>query len=280
MKNTLYLGLLLLLLGVQAYAAPVKLRMPNGLVANANYVKGSAGKPTVFLLHGFLQTHSFSTINRLSESLSSEGYSVFSPTMTLGIPDRKQSLACEALHDHTMEEDQVEIDHWIKWLKEKGHKEIVLMGHSQGSTTLLSYLANKKNNEISKLIAVSILQVTMSNDEKENQRLTKMLQQKISKNPRVPFTRALSFCSKYLGTPRSYYSYQSWSTEKILIELKKLDVPLRIIMGGGDNRIRRNWIEELKNTGKPVSVIEGANHFMDGFNEFDLLELVLLELDK
>jgi len=280
MKNTLFLGLLLLLLSVQSYAVPVKLTMPNGLVANANYIKGNPDKPAVFLLHGFLQTYSFSTINRLSDSLSAEGYSVFSPTLTLGIPDRKQSLACEALHDHTMEDGQVEIDEWVKWLNKKGHKEIVLMGHSQGSTSLLSYLANKTNKAISKFIAVSILQVNMSEDKDENKRLTKMLEQKISETPRMPFTRKLSFCIKYLGTPRSFYSYQSWSTEKILKEIKALNDPLRIIMGGGDNRIRKNWIKELKSTGKPVSVIEGANHFMDGFNEFDLLELVLEELDK
>jgi esterase/lipase len=280
MKNTILLGLFFLLFSIQSYAAPVKLKMPNGLVANANYIKGNPAKPTVFLLHGFLQTHNFSTISRLSDSLSSEGYSVFSPTLTLGIPGRNKSLACEALHDHTMEDDQAEIDTWVKWLNNKGHKEIVLMGHSQGSVSLLSYLANKKNKTISKYIAVSILQVNMSDDKDENKRLRTMLQQKISENSRMPFTRKLSFCIKYLGTPRSYYSYQSWSTEKILKEIKSLNIPLKIIMGGGDNRIRNIWIKELKSTGKPISVIEGANHFMDGFNEFDLLELVLKELDK
>ena len=51
-------------------------------------------------------------------------------------------------------------------------------------------------------------------------------------------------------------------------------------MGGSDNRIRKDWIKNLKGTGRNVTVIEGANHFMDGFNEFDLLEIVLQELDK
>lgn len=280
MKNSLYYAFFLLLFCIQAEASPVRLKMPNGVVANANYVKGAPDKPTIFLLHGFLQTHNFSTITRLSDSLSTEGYSVFSPTLTLGIPYRKQSLACEALHDHTIEDAQVEIDTWINWLKKKGHKDIVMMGHSQGSTTLLSYLANNKNKSISKFIAVSILQVTMSNDKNKNKLLTTMLKQKISEKPRVPFSRQLSFCVKYLGTPKSFYSYQLWTTEKILNEIKKLKLPLRIIMGGGDNRIRKNWIKELKSTGKPVSVIDGANHFMDGFSEFDLLERILQEIEK
>jgi hypothetical protein len=120
----------------------------------------------------------------------------------------------------------------------------------------------------------------MSNDENENKKLTKTLKQKIAENPRMPFIHELSFCTKYLGTPRSFYSYQTWTTGKILKVVKKLKTPLKIIMGGGDNRIRKNWISELKTTGKPISVIDGANHFMDGFNEFDLLELVLQELEK
>ena len=280
MKNSLIMMSLLLLISMQSYASEVKLKMPNGLVANAAHIQGDKDKPTVFLLHGFLQTYHFSTINRLFESLSGEGFSVFSPSTTLGIPNRKKSLACEALHDHTMEDDQDEIAAWIKWLKKKGHNKIVLMGHSQGSTSILSYLANHPSKAVSKFIAVSILEVNMSRSKTENKRFNKSLKNKTSKNVRTPFTNTLSYCVKYLGTPQSFHSYQNWTTDKILTEIKKLEIPTRVIMGGSDNRIRKDWIKELKSTNKPVTVIEGANHFMDGFNEFDLLEVILGELEK
>lgn len=280
MKNNLYLILLLCFISLQSHASSVKLKMPNGIIANAAYVKGASDKPVVFFLHGFLQTHNFSTINRLFESLSAEGYSVFSPTLTLGIPDRKQSLACEALHDHTMENDQKEIDTWVTWLKKKGHKDIVLMGHSQGSTALLSYVANKNSQEIKKFIAVSILEVNVSRSKVENTRFNTELKNKLAKNPRKPFVSKLSFCVKFLGTPRSFQSYQTWSASKVLKEIKNFKSPVYIVMGGSDNRIRKNWIKNLQGTGRSVTVIEGANHFMDGFNEFDLLEVVLEKLEK
>ena len=280
MKKGLCLSLFIFFLSMQVGAEPVKLKMPNGLVANANYQKGAAEKPAVFILHGFLQTHSFSTISRLYDSLSSEDFTVFTPTLTLGIPDRKQSLACEALHDHTMADDVAEIDAWLQWLKDKGHKNIVLMGHSQGSTSLLNYLADKKPKDIRKFIAVSILEVNVSEDKKENKVILKALEQAVSEKSRIPQTRAFSFCAKYMGTPQSFLSYQQWSTDKILEEIKNLKTPLKIIMGSGDNRIRKYWIGELKSSGKPVSIIEGANHFMEGFNEFDLLEIVLQELNE
>ncbi|MCW8901372.1 MAG: alpha/beta hydrolase [Gammaproteobacteria bacterium] len=280
MNKILCAILLLCLTSAQSYAAEVKLKMPNGLVANAAYTSGTSDKPLIFLLHGFLQTHHFSTISRLFESLSGEGYSVFSPTMSLGIPDRKKSLACEALHDHTMEDDKNEIDAWMKWLKDKGHNNIILMGHSQGSTSLLNYLTEHRSNLISKFIAVSILEVNVSRNDSENKRFNKLLESKISETPRVPLTSKLSYCVKYFGTPRSFQSFQSWTTGKILKEIQEIKLPVRIIMGGSDNRIRKNWIEKLKDTRKPVTVIDGANHFMDGFNEFDLLEVVLKELLK
>ena len=49
-------------------------------------------------------------------------------------------------------------------------------------------------------------------------------------------------------------------------------------MGSRDDRLGPDWIDNLKKTKAKVLVIEGANHFMDGDFEFDLLDNVLLEL--
>ena len=278
MKKTLFVFFLFGLMISQSYAAELKLKMPNGLVSNAAYVQGDEAKPVILLLHGFLQTHHFSTVSRLLEGLSGEGYSVLSPTMSLGIPDRKKSLACEALHDHTMEDDLEELDVWINWLKDKGHKKIVLAGHSQGATTLLNFLLDRNKPEITKFIAISIIEVSMSRSRTENDRMLKELKNKIKNNSREPFISSLSFCVKYLGTPKSFISYQYWSPDKIIESLKQVKIPVKMIMGGSDNRLRNNWIRELKKAGKSLTVIEGANHFLDGFNEFDLLEVILSDL--
>ena len=83
-----------------------------------------------------------------------------------------------------------------------------------------------------------------------------------------------------MGTPRSFMSYQNWSAQKIIKKLRDVKLPTKIVMGGSDSRIAKNWINELKKTGKDVAVINGASHFMDGVNEFDLLEIVLAEIEK
>jgi len=279
-KNFWMLIVLLSLISFQSAASQVKLKMPNGLIANAAYSKGDMDKPAVFILHGFLQTHNFSTVKRLAENISAEGYTVFSPTMTLGIPDRKQSLACEALHDHTIEGDQIEIGTWIKWLKKLGHKKIILIGHSQGSVSILSYLTKNKDRSIKKFIAVSIVEVTISKNTDESNKLIKDLKKMVSENSRKPLIKKLSFCATYLGTPQSLLSHQRWTGKRIIKNIERIKLPIKIILGGSDNKLVKNWIDRVKKTGRPTKVITGANHFMDGVNEFDLLEYVLFELKK
>lgn len=51
-------------------------------------------------------------------------------------------------------------------------------------------------------------------------------------------------------------------------------------MGGADNMIEQNWIRSLQHIQTPLVVISGANHFMDGENEFDLLEHTLVFLNR
>jgi len=105
--------LLLLLTASAIHAELVTQQMPSGIAANAEYLQGEPGRPTILMLHGFLQTHNFHTIHRLSAGLHDEGYTVLSPTLTLGIPFRKQSLACEAIHTHRLQDDHAEIAAWL-----------------------------------------------------------------------------------------------------------------------------------------------------------------------
>lgn len=281
MKNLIFIIMMTCLVNQYSHAEEVKLKVLSGIVANANYAKGEATKPAILVLHGFLQSYNFSIISSLFDNISSEGYTVLSPSLSLKIPNRKKSLSCEALHDHSIEDDQKEIAQWVDWLKSRGHKKIVLIGHSQGSTSLLSYLTEHKRSKlIKKFIAVSVLEVNVSRNKYENNRFNKLLDKKLKENSRSPISHKLSFCNKYLGTIRSFKSYQKWTTERIITSIKELKIPVRIIMGGSDNRIRKNWVGRLKSTKKPLSIIKGANHFMDGFHEFDLLEVVLKELES
>jgi pimeloyl-ACP methyl ester carboxylesterase len=263
---------------VSALAEVVELVMPNKLTALAEYRKGEPGKPTVLLMHGFLQTHEFPTIHRLTEGLSSAGYSVLAPTLTLGVTHRKQSLACEAIHTHTMVDGAREIARWVEWLKARKTTSIVLVGHSFGSVETLAYLSSQRDSQVRKLIGVSAVEGRLKVDGALRDRLIKETRTLVKAHDKHLIFQQFSFCQKYRATPESMLSYLEWTPLRIIDEAGRLPISTTFIMGSRDDRLGPTWIEQLKKTKAKVRVIEGANHFMDGDFEFDLLDNMLLEM--
>jgi alpha-beta hydrolase superfamily lysophospholipase len=263
---------------MQAIAEPAELVLPNKVVARAEFRNGEAGKPAVLLLHGFLQTHEFPTIHRLVDGLASEGYSVLAPTLTLGVTHRKQSQACEAINVHSMQDATMEVGLWVDWLKARKMSSVVLLGHSFGSVVTLAYLSSQRQNSVDKLIGVSAAEGRLKNDRVERDKQIDKARALVKAKSRSLMTEQLSFCQKYRATPAGMLSYLEWTPERILREARRLPTPTTFIMGSRDDRLGPGWIEQLKQTRAKVHVIEGANHFMDGDYEFDMLDTVLAEL--
>jgi len=270
--------LLLLTLPFFSWAENVTLAVSKSITANAEYFSAEPGKPAIILLHGFLQTGAFPTVNRLAVSLQEEGYTVLAPTLSLGITLRKQSMACDAIHAHTLQDDHREISLWIKWLRGKGFNKLILMGHSTGSMELLSYLHDNAVEGIEKFIGISIVEGQLELDPAAQQKLQKELRQRVAKGDRSLVKHTLSYCKPITATAKSMLSYVEWTPDKILDAVKKVQAPMVFIMGSKDERLGKNWIERLRAAGRPVHIIDGANHFMDGEHEFSLLDQVLAEM--
>ena len=273
----LFLFLIMCCIGLTARAEPVELTLPSKLVAKAEYRKGDLDKSAVILLHGFLQTHEFPTIHSLVEGISSTGRTVLAPTLTLGVTHRQQSLACEAIHTHTLKEVGREIDAWVKWLKVRHNGPIIVLGHSFGSVEVLAYLSGSPDPAITRFIGVSIIEARLKLNAAETAKLIGEMRHAVkSGEPRV-VTHQFSFCRKYQATPVSLLSYLEWTPRRVLEASARLPLPSLFIMGGHDDRLGSGWVDKLK-THNRVKIIPGANHFMDGEHEFDLLDAVLEEL--
>lgn len=269
-----WLFLIGLALASSAAGKEVVLQMPNHLAARAEYLLGAADKPAILILHGFLQTHDFHTVHSMAEALNDSGYTVLAPTLTLGIPYREQSMACEAIHAHTLQGDEAEIGAWLAWLEARRKGAIILVGHSTGSMELLAYLSHHHDPRIAKLIGASIVEATLDGGEPVRTRLAADLRRRIKAHDNTPVTHQFSYCGRYTSTPASLLSYLQWSPERILEAAKATSIPVTFIMGSGDDRMPSGWIEQLRQTGKKVRIIEGAGHFLDGEHEFDLQDVL------
>lgn len=275
---TLLLGWLPALASPPLRAEIVELTLPNRLVAKADFRPGKPDKPTVLLLHGFLQTHTFPTINRLADSLAGEGYAVLAPTLSLGVTHRGQSLACEAIHTHTVADGVTELQAWVKWLKERKVKKIVLSGHSLGNAYNLAYLTGQPDASVVKFIGVSIVEGSLKAGEPARGGLVRKLRKAVDDGDKGMRTDQFSYCHKFRATPESLLSYMEWGPDRILGAVERTGIPVTMIMGSRDDRLGENWLDRLKQGRAKVIVIEGANHFMDGQYEFDLFDHFLAAL--
>jgi alpha/beta superfamily hydrolase len=89
----------------------------------------------------------------------------------------------------------------------------------------------------------------------------------------------LSFCRKYPSTPEGLLSYVRWDQPQLLAALKQSPVSVKLIMGDRDDVMERGWLKALALVQAPMVIVKGANHFMDGAHEFDLLDHTLESLD-
>lgn len=271
------LYLLMSLFQASAHAAIVQQEMRPGIPASAEYLIGERNKPAVLLLHGFLQTREFPTVTTLARGLQDAGYTVLSPTLSLNIPNRAQSLACEAVHKHSLEDDVAEIGRWVQWLKSHGHRSIVLVGHSFGSMQLLVYLSVHPDPAVKAYIGASLIEAQIGGSSRS--KLIAKLEDLARNKPRALVTESLSFCRKYTSTPDDLLSYVRWDQPRLLTALKQSPVSVQLIMGDADSTLGKGWLQVLQHIQIPMVIVHGGNHFMDGEHEFDLLDHTLKFLE-
>jgi len=281
MKPSIILSLLLICISGLGHSATIKNTLPNGFVTSAEYRVGKKAKPAVFILHGFLQTRDYLTVESLITAIGDEGYTVLAPNLSLGISNRKKSLPCEAIHQHNMSQDIDEIDYWVKWLEKKGHSSIYLVGHSFGSLQILVYTNKKKPKSVKKLITASLIDVEKSSDKKLIKSYLIKAREYAKNNDTRLHEYPISYCKKYISPAKDYISYARWDKQTIISELNKLNklnIPISVILGSKDIRVDKTWISLLKKANLNLIIIQGANHFFDTAHEFDMNDKVLNEL--
>ncbi len=272
-------GIILIILclpSISITAKEIQLEMPNKLTGIAQYHPDNSDKAAVLVLHGFLQTHEFSTIQFITNELIDNNYPVLAPTLSLNIDLRHLSKACESIHTHNIEDNNPEIKQWVQWLKEQGHQSIILIGHSSGNLELISFLQNINDPAIKSLIAVS--PGTTWNPYKQEQTIDDIRNaKKIARTSANDLNKySLGFCEhNYTTTAKNFLSYSNWTEDRLLRSLQGLDIKTLVITGDNDPYVPDNWAEKLQKKDINVLVIKGANHFYSGDAEFLLQDSII-----
>jgi len=254
--------------------SPVQLQISDKTTANGNFYPGDDNKPVILILHGFMLTHNFPIVKRLAESLNESGYSVLTPTLSLDISKRKKSLACEAVHTHSLERDVLEVKQWLYWLKKKFTKKIILIGHSIGSLHLAYLLSQQNNNNIQQVIFITLPDLNIKKNDKKAISLRETAQQLLENGDHSLHEFELLYCRKYPTPAENFLSYTQLSRKNIRQYLSSINVDKSLIIGSADKIINQQWNKSLTKDHVRLIQINGADHFFDGEYEFDLLDSV------
>jgi len=260
----------------QASADEVVLSLSNGKQGVADFRPGSKEKPAVLLLHGFLQTNQFSTIQLMADELATSNYTVLAPTLTLNISQRRNSLGCNAVQNHRADDSRREISDWFAWLKKQGYPRIIAIGHSSGSMRLLHYLSEKPAILPQQFIAVSIGPINSQLDSPKMQQHIRQAKEHISKNDPQIDHYSLGFCrNNYAAPAQAYLSYIAWNEQWVLQRLQNSPVPIHVVLGSADSWVPAGWAATLSSQAIPHTLLDGAGHNFSGTQEFEFQELIV-----
>jgi len=275
MHQSLILLALLSLL-VSARAEMVRYKLPSsGLVAMAEYVPGDTRRPAVLILHGLLTTYRFHTVQAMKEAATELGFGVLTPNLTYAISQRRESMLCTSLHRHTLDTAAAEIHDWIDWLRKQGYPSVILVGHSAASQLFLYALRQKAREDVRGLVLTSLFYLNgpeLGTRQEELARAKTLVEQ----GETAPQKWHWVFCrGNFYATPQSYLSYMKLTRPFILQALGEISarIPTYIIMGGADKRYQRTGreiLDQYRQSGAHVVIIDGANHFFSSEYEFDL----------
>lgn len=276
----LWLGLLALCYCAQAAETTtvVELEVAPKIRASAEYRPGSPQAPAVLLLHGFLQTRDSPVIYKLADALHAAGYTVLAPTLSLRIDLRRQSLDCDALHLHAMDEDVRELGTWVDWLAQRHPGPVVLLGHSSGAVQVLDYLSGSPSPAVSRAILLSLVYFGPASSGRETALDLEHARTRLDSGGEEIDVYHLSYCDKYPAPPAPYLSYLRWNRATVLEAIGRVHTPIEAMFGSVDGASPPGWPEAVAAAGARLEIVEGGDHFFRDFAEFELTDLVLRSL--
>ncbi|WP_044413880.1 alpha/beta hydrolase [Thiomicrospira microaerophila] len=263
---------------VQAQTVSLELRPGFYLQAAYDQPQHNDKRVAVLVQHGFLTTNQFHTIRSIVQAINDLGLSALSPNMSYGISERRDSLKCDSLHTHTLEDNRMEINAWVDWLVAQGYEHIVLLGHSSGSQDLLFSQATEPHSAVALLIVTSVFYFNGEGVGAKASDWSRARHMMLTGSPR-PASFSLLFCQdNFYATPQSLLSYSQLTRQQNLANFAYIAVPVHAIMGTSDEILQNvgvDWLDDLVRVGVEMHLIDGANHFFSSLHEFDLQERLL-----
>lgn len=257
------------------------------LNANLELAEGKTLADGVMLMtHGTLAHGRMEIMKTLQGLFKEYGHSTLAITLSLGEDNRHGMFDCAAPHKHKHTDALDEIGAWLEWLKEKGAKKIVMLGHSRGGNQTAWFVTERDDPAIEKIVLIAPMTWTQAETEEGYEaRYGKEL------NPILRKARAMIkegkgaetlehtdflYCNDATVSAEAFVSYYSPDPRfDTPLLLRKVAKPALVFAGSQDTAVK-NLPEKIRARKLEDSVrlveIDGADHFFRDLFAYDIVE--------
>ena len=244
----------------------------------------------ILITHSLIQHNGREPIPYIQKLLKEKGYNSLAINYSLEIDNRHGPFDCMAPHRYTLNKSLDEIGAWVKWLKGKGVKKLMLLGHSYGGNEIARYAAN---NDEAVIKGVILLGPGTADHRmwspagykirygKELNEVLERAELLVASGKGASLMKDIDFlyCPKATVSAATFVSYYRVAPERLLPNLMKAaKKPTLFIAAGEDNRM-----PDLNRLVKPfvdgkmtrLVIIEGAGHFFLDLHSDDAVDQML-----
>ena len=295
-----YLFLCLAALAILGFSLPGEAKEVtqkyNGLTVNAN-LEMADGKGfddgMVLILHGAKAHNKMEIIRTAQQVLLDNDRSSLAINLSLGVDNRHGYHDCGQPQIDLQEEAIYELAAWVAWLRDRGTRQVAMLGHSRGANQIMVYAVENRDPEVTH----TVMMAPGAGDE-----VFQMYQERYGHSLEQPLATAyerinagkgkelmkgidILSCPKADITANSFVSYYSKDNKfrNFVKYLSMSPVPTLIITGTEDDR-QPNVVELVQpytgNENVRVSVIEGAGHFFRDLNMDEAMENAIEFIDE
>lgn len=273
------------------------------IMLNGLFSSGDINKPAVIFIHGFwgdFYSHKFyhSIASELEEKkiaiilAQTRGTGLYTEFLKKNSED---GVYLGSYHEK-IEEAHLDISAWVEFLKNKGHKEIVLIGHSYGAHKVIRYIfEGNYKSDITKLVFLSPFDKNAFMERKMPGKWGSYVDKALESINSGRGSEIVPI-PEYEDYPFTYNTYYSWYKKSDLNSvfdfyrkdydfpvLKQINVPVLAIVGGKDEFIiypefdvfPEKMLKIIKEKVKKAKtlLLEEAGHCFLGFEKEVALEV-------
>ena len=258
------------------------------LNANLNLAPNkSIASGVVLMLHGTMAHKDMEIMRGLQDMLVEREISNLAINLSLAQDNRHGMNDCGGPHRHRDSNAIKEIKLWVDWLKEKGAKEITILGHSRGGNQVARYVANQTNPTVKRVVVVS---AGTWNLQKFARRYKKSFRKELSPllKKAQAFVKAgqgdtimkgvdLLYCPNTKVAAATFINYyENFPDRDTPSVIKRIKLPVLAVVGDKDPVVPKfaSRMKKSAQTNVKLIIVEDAGHFFrDLFGE-DLADAI------